>query len=186
MGGDFIKAKVGEMGAITLITGGARSGKSAFALEHAAALGARRAFIATAQALDDEMRARIERHKKERGLDWQCVEEPLEVAGWLEQSAGEFDVVLLDCITLWLSNSMLDGGDVEAASERLVRAMAGAPCLVVAVTNEVGMGIVPDSALGREFRDHAGRLNRLVAEAAEEVYFVVSGIPLCIKPERER
>ena len=173
-----------KMGVITLITGGARSGKSAFALEHAAALGARRAFIATAQALDDEMRARIERHKKERGKLWLSVEEPLEVARWLDENAGEFDVVLLDCLTLWLSNTMLDGGDVEAASKRLVCPMAEAPCLVVAVTNEGGMGIVPESALGREYRDHAGMLNQMVAREAGEVYLVVSGIPLCIKPVR--
>ncbi len=170
------------MNSLTLITGGARSGKSAFALEHAAGLGARRAFIATAQALDDEMRVRIEAHKRERGEDWHTVEEPLALAQWLEDNADKYDVVVVDCLTLWLSNIMLSDCDVEAESMELADTMAGAPCYVVAVTNEVGMGIVPESSMGREFRDLAGRLNRLVAGEAQEVYLVVSGIPVRIKP----
>ena len=179
------------MGNITLVTGGARSGKSDFALAHAESLGKNRAFIATAQALDDEMHARIERHKKERGDSWQSVEEPLRAARWIRDNSGEFDVVLLDCMTLWLSNTMFateaketkeTNSHIASASDELINAMRECKSKVVVVTNEVGMGIVPESALGREFRDHAGRLNRLVAEAAVEVYLVVSGIPLCIKP----
>ncbi len=170
------------MNNVTLITGGARSGKSDFALEHAAGLGTQRAFIATAQALDAEMRVRIEAHKRERGQDWRTVEEPLALAQWLKSNSDKYDVVLVDCLTLWLSNTMLGDGDVEADSIELVDAMAAASCDVVAVTNEVGMGIVPGSALGREFRDMAGRLNRLVAGVAHEVYLVVSGIPVRIKP----
>ena len=111
------------------------------------------------------------------------MEEPLALAQWFKNSAGKYDVVLVDCLTLWLSNTMLDDCDVEAQSLELVDAMAAAPCDVVAVTNEVGMGIVPDSAMGREFRDLAGRLNRLVAAEAHEVYLVVSGIPVRIKPD---
>ncbi len=170
------------MNRLTLITGGARSGKSDFALEYAAALGTRRAFIATAQALDAEMRVRIEAHKRERGEDWHTVEEPLALAQWLENNSDKYDVVLVDCLTLWLSNTMLGDCDVEAESLYLVDAMATAPCSVVAVTNEVGMGIVPESSMGREFRDLAGRLNRLVAAEAHEVYLLVSGIPVRIKP----
>ena len=151
-------------------------------------LGKKRAFIATAQALDDEMHARIERHKKERGASWQSVEEPLRAAQWIRDNSGEFDVVLLDCMTLWLSNTMFaketkeTDSHIASASDELINAMRECKPKVVVVTNEVGMGIVPESALGREFRDHAGRLNRLVAEAAAEVYLVVSGISLCIKP----
>ena len=170
------------MNRLTLITGGAKSGKSDFALEHAEGLGARRAFIATAQALDAEMRVRIEAHQKERGEDWVTVEEPLAVAQWLADNASKYDVVLVDCLTLWLSNTMFSDCDAEAESIELTDAMSGAACNVVAVTNEVGMGIVPGSSVGREFRDLAGRLNQLVAREADEVYLVVSGIPVRIKP----
>ena len=128
------------------------------------------------------MRARIERHRRERGQDWHTVEEPLALAQWLKSNSDKYDVVLVDCLTLWLSNTMLGNDDVEAESLELTAAMVAAPCSVVAVTNEVGMGIVPGSAMGREFRDLAGRLNRLVAAEAHEVYLVVSGIPVCIKP----
>lgn len=183
------------MGTLTLITGGARSGKSAFALEYAAGLGVSRAFLATAQAHDDEMHKRIERHKAERGPDWVSVEEPLEADRWIRENAADYDVILLDCLTLWLSNVMLAEMDakldgetaMDARTQALVRVLSDSSSHdsssnIVVVTNEVGMGIVPDNALGRRFRDEAGRLNRLVAREAQEVWLVVSGIPVRIKP----
>jgi adenosylcobinamide kinase/adenosylcobinamide-phosphate guanylyltransferase len=171
------------MGKVTLITGGARSGKSFFALEYAEGIGEKRIFAATAQAHDAEMVERIHKHKLERGKDWDVLEEPLEISSWLNENASKYDVVLLDCLTLWLTNVMLsETHDLEAEVESLLGSFKNAGCSIVAVSNEVGMGIVPENALAREFRDHAGRLNRLVAELASEVYLVVSGIPVKIKP----
>jgi adenosylcobinamide kinase/adenosylcobinamide-phosphate guanylyltransferase len=174
------------MAGLVLVTGGARSGKSAFALEHASGMGGRRAFLATAEALDDEMKERIALHKEQRGADWTTVEEPLDLAGWFGSDGGNYDVVVLDCLTIWLSNVMhTEGLDAEEESGRLVDAMDAATCGVVAVTNEVGMGIVPESAIAREFRDLAGRLNRLAADKADEVYLMVAGMPLTVKKKGE-
>jgi len=166
---------------LTLVTGGARSGKSSFALGLADGACPRRAFIATAEALDVEMRARIERHKKERGPEWETHEIPLELAGWLEGNEDKYDLVVIDCLTLWLTNLMMKDMDVKVEFERLVRALEGASCSVVVVTNEVGMGIVPEVQLGRSFRDHSGRLNQELAEISDEAYMVVAGIPLKLK-----
>jgi adenosylcobinamide kinase/adenosylcobinamide-phosphate guanylyltransferase len=167
-----------------LIGGGARSGKSRFALDYAEQRYTRRAFLATAQALDDEMRARIARHRAERGNGWITIEEPYDIASAIEANADEFDVIVVDCLTLWLSNIMLDPGretDKELANlERVLERDLAAD--VVVITNEVGCGIVPDNPLGREYRDRAGEINQALARAAREVFWMVFGIPVTVKP----
>ena len=169
---------------ITFITGGARSGKSAFAEKLANDLSGKRAYIATAQALDPEMVARIEKHRKERGVSWDTYEEPLAVDDLLRKLSRTYDVVLLDCLTLWLSNTMAhtdSDGAVATRSGELVEAIRDFSGNCIIVSNEVGLGIVPDNPLARKFRDLAGMLNQKVAQAADEAYFVASGIPMKIK-----
>jgi adenosylcobinamide kinase/adenosylcobinamide-phosphate guanylyltransferase len=167
---------------LILIGGGARSGKSRHALRLARQSGDRLAFVATARAEDDEMRARIARHRQERGSEFTTFEEPLAIAARLESEGARFDAILVDCLTLWLSN-LLCAGVPAIADEcrRLVEAAAASPARVLLVTNEVGCGIVPDNALARQFRDLAGDLNQMAAEAAAEVYWMVLGIPLKVK-----
>jgi adenosylcobinamide kinase/adenosylcobinamide-phosphate guanylyltransferase len=169
---------------VILIGGGARSGKSAHALGLARRLGSRRVFVATARAYDDEMRARIARHVADRGDGFRTIEEPLALP---ERIAGiaDADVVLVDCLTLWLSNLLLDRvepGAIEARVEDLTRAVLAAPFHVVLVTNEVGMGVHPDTSLGRLFRDLAGRAHQRLARAADEVHLAVLGVVLRIHP----
>ncbi|MDO6413333.1 bifunctional adenosylcobinamide kinase/adenosylcobinamide-phosphate guanylyltransferase [Sphingomonas sp. BIUV-7] len=168
-----------------LVLGGARSGKSAHA-QALAELGAEAAggemvFIATAQAYDDEMRDRIARHRADRDARWRTVEAPLDLVGAIrgEDEAGR--VILVDCLTLWLSNLLLAEADLEAAGAALVDAFAGVRGRLLFVSNEVGFGIVPDNALARKFRDAAGRLNQRVAAACERVDLVVAGIPMRVK-----
>jgi adenosylcobinamide kinase/adenosylcobinamide-phosphate guanylyltransferase len=179
-----------------LVTGGARSGKSRFAERYAATLGTRGLYIATMQGLDDEMRDRIELHRLRReqsGFSWRTVEEPLELAELLRQHAelGEErsgEVILVDCLTLWLSNWLLelegvpDADDVlERNIDELAEALASVRKPVIAVTNEVGDGVVPEYPLGRRFRDFAGVMNQRVAEVCEEVFLVTTGIPVELK-----
>ena len=169
---------------ICFITGGARSGKSAFAENLAKDLAGKRAYIATAQALDPEMAAKIEKHRRDRDNVWDTYEEPLAVAELLRKLSSRYEVVLIDCLTLWLSNVMAhtEGDDaVTTRSLELAAAIAdfGGSCIVV--SNEVGLGIVPDNPLARKFRDLAGMLNQKIAQAADEVYFTASGIPVKIK-----
>jgi adenosylcobinamide kinase/adenosylcobinamide-phosphate guanylyltransferase len=169
---------------IVLVGGGVRSGKSAFALARARSLGGRRAFVATAQALDDEMRARIERHVRERGDAFRTIEAPFDLPETLS-SLSSVDVVLVDCLTLWLSNLLVRGDDeprVLAAVDALVSAMLRAPFAVVVVTNEVGMGVVPESELGRRFRDVSGHAHQRVARHAAELYFAAMGCVLRLRP----
>jgi len=173
------------MSRVTLVTGGARSGKST----HALALGgayASKAFVATAEITDDEMRARIEKHQRERGASFTTIEAPLDLAGGLRRVPDGCEVAIVDCLTVWMGNLMHAHGTEAAYPEvdRLIEAISDAPCDLVLVTNEVGMGIVPDNELARVFRDRAGRLNQRVAEIADEVVFVLSGIPLKIKEGR--
>ncbi len=164
---------------ISLVLGGARSGKSRFAEGLLAERSGRRLYLATAEAGDAEMAARIERHRERRGAGWRVMEAPLEIAPAIA-AAGK-DAVLLDCLTLWLTNLMAAGRDVEKATEELCRALGTALAPVVLVSNEVGLGIVPDNALAREFRDRAGRLNQRVAASADRVYFMAAGLPLILK-----
>lgn len=167
---------------VTLVAGGARSGKSAFAQRLVERSRPKRVFLATAQALDEEMRERISRHQSDRDASWRTVEEPLELAAALTRESASGDAVLVDCLTLWLSNTLLADRDVDAEIERLaavLRTWQGGP--LVLVSNEVGQGIVPDNALARRFRDHAGRLNQAVAAAATAVWRVDFGIPQQLK-----
>ncbi len=166
-----------------LIGGGSRSGKSREALRRLRACGSRLGFIATAQAWDDEMRERIKLHRQERGTDIVTWEEPFRVADRLRQEESLYDAIIVDCLTLWLSNLMLEGqaSDIRRETENLLDAATRTVTDVILVTNEVGCGIVPENALAREFRDHAGRLNQQCAERADEVYWMVFGIGLRIK-----
>ena len=169
---------------IVVVGGGVRSGKSAFALELAHRLGKRRAFIATATALDDEMKLRIERHQKERRDEFTTVEEPLDLGAAIE-SIDAHDVVVIDCLTLWLSNLLLHQESVEAILARaddLVRALNKRRFHVVLVTNEVGMSVHPPTPLGRMFVEVAGWTHQRVARAADEIYLAVLGTTLKIKP----
>ena len=166
---------------ITLITGGAKSGKTSHALSLAEAAGPARMYMATAQALDDEMRERIKRHKEERGNGWDTLEEPVNVPLVLSQLDSKYDAVLLDCLTLWLTNLMCAGRDIEADASALLEVLSNVSADVIVVTNEVGLGIVPDNQMAREFRDHAGALNQSVASLADRVLMTVSGIVVQIK-----
>jgi len=167
--------------AIILIGGGARSGKSRHALELARRRGSRLIFLATAQTFDEEMAARVVKHRAERGAEFSTIEEPLEIAEVI-RATREADAIVLDCLTLWLSNIMLTfGRNVDAEIEKLIQAAQASQTTVIAVTNEVGCGIVPDNALSRDFRDHSGVLNQRVAAAAGEVYWMVFGQPLRVK-----
>lgn len=166
-----------------LVTGGARSGKSRQAQALAEALCPRRVYLATAQAWDDEMAERIARHQAERGPGWRTVEEPL----WPERHLSmPGEVVLLDCLTLWLSNWFLREEQEQgrrAAAERLVQAVQDCPGPLVIVTNEVGLGIVPETPLGRAFRDEAGFLAQAMARVCDRVILTVAGIPITIKEQ---
>jgi adenosylcobinamide kinase / adenosylcobinamide-phosphate guanylyltransferase len=161
-----------------LVLGGARSGKSRYAegLAHGP-----KVYIATAQAFDDEMRARIAEHQRRRGGEWENVEEPLELVGALARQDAKGHFILVDCLTLWLSNLMHAGRDARAEVGRLVEHLRQAKAHVVLVSNEVGQGIVPDNALARAFRDEQGWCNQRVAEAAEEVVMMVAGLPMWLK-----
>lgn len=167
-----------------LVGGGARSGKSAFALTRAMALGERRVFLATAECLDDEMRARVARHREERGAGFRTIEAPRQL---LEALYGieDADVVLIDCLTLWLSNLLLDDepmAQIEARLTDLVRWLSVRRCHTVIVSNEVGMGIVPDNALARRFRDLTGRAHQRLGAACDEVYLAALGQLIRLKP----
>lgn len=164
-----------------LVTGGARSGKSRFAEDKALSFAPRAVYIATAEAFDDEMRTRIADHRQRRGPQWTTLDAPLDLVGALARSDGEAPR-LVDCLTLWLSNLILGGHDWQTAGQELAQALARQRAPVVLVTNEVGAGIVPENALARQFRDAAGLLNQTVAAAADEVYLVVCGLPLRLKP----
>lgn len=166
----------------TLILGGARSGKSHRALQLARETGAQRIFIATAEATDAEMAERIERHRAERGAGFTTVEAPLDLLGALETAAAAGRVVVVDCLTLWLSNCMQHGCNVPARAGALTAFLARAPGAVIVVSNEVGLGLVPQTPLGREFRDAQGMLNREVAAVCGRVEFMVAGLPLRVKP----
>mgnify|MGYP001799373948 CR=1 FL=1 len=163
------------------ILGGARSGKSRRALALAEEVAKRPVFIATAEAWDDEMADRIERHKTERGPEWATIEAPLELIAGLETAAAKGDVCVIDCLTLWLSNLMHHDRDVDAETERLCAAIAALSTPLILVSNEVGLGLVPETPLGRAFRDAQGRLNQEVAKICDRVEFVVAGLPIALK-----
>ncbi len=165
----------GEALSVTLILGGARSGKSRLAesLCHAP-----RTYIATAQAFDDEMRERISKHKIQRGVGWNTIEAPLNLVAALEKASG---IVLVDCVTLWLSNLLLAEHDCTASIDHLTDALKARVGQTVIVSNEVGLGIVPDNKLARAFRDIQGMANQRIAAVADTVVFVAAGLPLVLK-----
>ena len=169
---------------VTLVLGGARSGKSVYAEGLVEAHGPG-LYVATAEAGDAEMAERIRRHKERRGNSWTTVEEPLDLAGALKSNAAADLAVLIDCLTLWLNNLMAAERDVDAEVADLLDAIGGLAAPVVLVTNEVGLGIVPDNEAARAFRDAAGRLNQAVAEAADRVVFIVAGTPLVFKDNQQ-
>ncbi len=182
---------------IVFIIGGARSGKSSFALSEASKIKGLKAYIATAEALDSEMKERIERHKKSRGNRWDTYEEPLKINTVLTGMKNKYSAVVLDCLTLWLSNLMLRSKQPGNAINKFLQVLGSLSCSsssnrlnsltglnglnLFIISNEVGMGIVPDNKMAREFRDVAGFLNQKVAEIADEVYMVTAGIPVKIK-----
>lgn len=168
------------MSKFTLVIGGARSGKSSFAESFVMATNLPRRYIATAQAWDDEMRARIAQHRDQRGDNWITVEAPLDLVGALA-IAQQSEVVLVDCATLWLSNHLLADADLGAACAKLMTAIAQCPAPIVVVSNEVGWSIVPDNALARAFRDAQGRLNHQMAAQADLVVAVMAGLPIVLK-----
>jgi adenosylcobinamide kinase/adenosylcobinamide-phosphate guanylyltransferase len=174
---------------VIFITGGARSGKSSFALKEASGLTGEKAYIATAEALDDEMRERIEQHKKQRGKDWDTYEEPIEIGGLVRDIGNKYNVIVLDCLTLWLSNLIHSGLKINNAISDFKKSLGdigttGQTSTIYIVSNEVGLGIVPENKMAREFRDIAGILNQTIAEVSDEIYMLVAGIPLKIKGER--
>ncbi len=170
---------------ITFIIGGCRSGKSAEALRRAEAMDAEhRIFVATCRPYDAEMRARIERHRRERDASWTTLEVPLDLVETLENHNVGAHVILVDCLTLWTTNLMMDAQeekDVEARAAHLVRVLAEMDCPVILVANEVGQGIVPENAMARRFRDWAGMVNQKVAAVADQVVWMVAGIPVKVK-----
>ncbi len=166
---------------LKLVLGGARSGKSSFALSEGERFKSPRALLATMQRMDGETKLRVAAHKKERGRRWKTFEEPVKTAHLIKQLKPDFNVIIVDCITLWLSNLMLRNADITRETDALIKAACAPGAVVITVSNEVGMSIVPENALARAFRDEAGRLNRRLAEAAGEAWLVVAGLPQKIK-----
>ena len=164
-----------------LVLGGARSGKSAFAEGLVTASGLSRHYIATGRAFDEEMRERIARHREDRGDGWVTHEEPLALADRIAEVARADRAVLVDCLTLWVTNLMLEERDMVAEFSGLLDAIKAAPGRLILVSNEVGLGIVPENRMARDFRDHAGRLHQQVAALVPEVYFLAAGLPLKMK-----
>jgi adenosylcobinamide kinase / adenosylcobinamide-phosphate guanylyltransferase len=170
------------MNTVTLVLGGARSGKSRHAEGLIAATGFSKVYIATAQAYDDEMRMRIADHQAQRaGQNWQTIDAPLQLADALHAQRGQGKAVLVDCLTLWLTNILLADHDVPAACHALLAVLRNADHPIVLVSNEVGLGIVPENALARTFRDLAGRLHQDIAAQAKSVHFIAAGLPLVLK-----
>ena len=167
--------------ATTLVLGGARSGKSSFAEQLVEASGLERVYLATATAEDDEMRSRIAHHRERRGNGWMTVEEPLALVDALTRKATRGRAVLVDCLTLWLSNLMFSGRDPDVEARRLTRFLGVARYPIIFVSNEVGLGLVPETPLGRSFRDAQGRLNQIIAAAVPDVVFIAAGLPLWLK-----
>ncbi|MET0743040.1 MAG: bifunctional adenosylcobinamide kinase/adenosylcobinamide-phosphate guanylyltransferase [Microvirga sp.] len=165
-----------------LVLGGARSGKSRLAQDVAEAQDGRKVYIATAQAFDDEMTERIARHRADRDASWRTREAPRDLGRAIGEETGPGRVVLVDCLTLWLSNVLLAGEDLPAATAALAVAVEAARGPLVLVSNEVGQGIVPDTPLGRRFRDAQGRLNQDIARLCDRVVLVAAGCPVLLKP----
>ena len=165
---------------LTLVLGGAASGKSVFAESLVVQTGRNRVYLATAQAFDDEMQAKVARHQDMRGSGWLTVEAPLDPGAALRDTHPD-QIVLLDCATMWLSNQLLAEADLKDAEKALMSALADCPAPVVIVSNEVGLSVVPDNALARRFREAQGRLNQALAARAGLVVNVIAGLPQVLK-----
>lgn len=168
-------------GKITFLLGGARSGKSSYAEKLVEDSGLQPVYLATGRAFDEEMESRISIHRHRRGSEWQTVEEPLDLVGMLEKYARHDRFVLVDCLTLWITNLMMAEQNIAAETKTLIAALRQLSGPVVFVSNEVGLGIVPENRMAREFRDHAGFLHQAVASVADEVYFMAAGLSLKMK-----
>ena len=172
---------------VVVITGGARSGKSRFAQELARSGGEDVVFIATAAVRDEEMRKRIEGHRRARPPQWKTIEEEIELVGAIEALGGKPKTIIIDCITLWLSN-LIERGDederIRQQANRFNESLQRSPHSIILVTNEVGSGIVPDNPLARRFRDLAGEVNQILASSAQELYLMAAGVPLRLEPNR--
>lgn len=171
-----------QSGGSVLVLGGARSGKSSFAEKLALESGLERHYIATGRAYDDEMRARIRAHQEQRGEGWQTHDVPVDLVATLRSLDAPGRIILVDCLTLWVTNLMMEAEDtIGTQSARLAMHVCEAAARLIIVSNEVGLGIVPENRMARAFRDHAGRLHQQVAASANEVYFVAAGLPLKMK-----
>lgn len=173
-----------EQKRVIFITGGCRSGKSRFALDYANRHYLKKIYLATCEPLDEEMVRRIELHKKARGSEWQTVEEPIAIVDRARQLGMKDQVILVDCITLWISNLLMkwdDEAKIMKEVEQLLEAVNKNPSSFIFVSNEVGMGIVPAEPIARRFRDLAGTINQRIGEVADTMVFMISGIPLFLK-----
>jgi adenosylcobinamide kinase / adenosylcobinamide-phosphate guanylyltransferase len=173
---------------ITLVLGGCRSGKSLYALEFAEKnhAGENNLFLATCVPHDEEMKDRVHRHQDERGSQWQALEVPVDIAGAIREHGAGADVILVDCLTLWVSNLFMESEDYDRTLSYaldLQEALKDAACPVILVSNELGMGIVPENALARRYRDAVGGVNQAVAKCAHRVILTVAGIPMTVKGE---
>ena len=168
---------------LILVMGGARSGKSSWALRYTEERYDSCLFIATAEVLDEEMAERVRLHQDSRGPGWNLLEEPLEISDALETKCSKADAILIDCLTIWLSNVLLKMGDkqVKYYQDRFLNTLSKKRKTTIVVSNEVGAGIVPEHALGRRFRDLAGVLNQEIAALADKVIYTIAGLPMCLK-----
>ncbi|WP_423069289.1 bifunctional adenosylcobinamide kinase/adenosylcobinamide-phosphate guanylyltransferase [Devosia sp. CN2-171] len=165
-----------------LVLGGARSGKTGFAERLTMRAGTRPAYLATAQALDDEMRERVRAHREQRGPEFATIEEPLRLSRAITEAARKHDAILVDCLTLWITNLIMAEENVAAAVDELLATLTETQgSRVILVSNEVGLGIVPDNAMARMFRDLVGSAHQRVAEICDDAYFVVAGLPMVLK-----
>lgn len=169
------------MGHVTLVLGGARSGKSAYAERLAHESGHKLLYIATSQIWDEEMRKRIDLHIERRGPEWTTIEEPMALAKVLTDHDDDGAVLLVDCLTLWVTNLMMAEADMVESFQGLISTLSSVEGRAIFVSNEVGLGIVPENKMARDFRDHAGRLHQDIAAIADEVFFVAAGLPLQMK-----
>ena len=168
---------------LILVLGGTRSGKSSWALHYTEAQYRSHLFLATARSLDEEMAERIRLHKSSRGPDWQLIEEPIEISEAIRTRCSDVEAVLIDCLTVWLSNVLLEKGDegIDRYQDDFLETLSAREQTVVVVSNEVGMGVVPESPLGRKFRDLSGQINQKIAAMADKVIFLTAGLPMVLK-----